>query len=195
LSVSVPPERKNEITLCLNALLTFGSVGSRSRNGFGSLAAAGELTPAQYPAAWEKSLSVEYPTLNSKSKFFITKQSYDTWEGALSEIGIIYRKARTDLEPKHKFMHRSLVSRPVEVKGELAIPEHVRKERSPKQFILHVGKQNGKYFGQILSLPIIFYEPDMRELYNKVIDDMHNSLSKAMTEKTGEVLNRMGGKP
>ncbi|MDR3162531.1 MAG: type III-B CRISPR module RAMP protein Cmr1, partial [Helicobacteraceae bacterium] len=37
LNVHMPKDKEQEIILCLKALFTFGGVGSRSRNGFGSL--------------------------------------------------------------------------------------------------------------------------------------------------------------
>ncbi|MDR3177894.1 MAG: type III-B CRISPR module RAMP protein Cmr1, partial [Campylobacteraceae bacterium] len=37
LDVCMPKDKEQEIILCLKALFTFGGVGSRSRNGFGSL--------------------------------------------------------------------------------------------------------------------------------------------------------------
>jgi CRISPR-associated protein Cmr1 len=189
-SIFVPSALKNEIQTCLNALVSFGSVGSRSRNGFGSLAPIHNITPVDYRTDINSS-PVEFPTLNSRSKLFVTKQSYSTWEDALSEIGALYRDARTSLENRHTFIKRGYVARPIEAKRE-SIPDTIRKTRSPKQFILHVGKQNGKYVGQILSLPIIFYEKNKQKSYDEVIDAVHRSFSKSMIDKTRDILKLMG---
>jgi CRISPR-associated protein Cmr1 len=194
LSVSVPSEFKNEIQASINALLAFGSVGSRSRNGFGSLCSVGGLAPVSYPVDWTKSNPVEYPSLNSKSKLFVTKQTYNTWGEALSETGIAYRNARTCLEGRNSFERRGFVSRPIENKFE-NIPGNIKEQRSPKQFILHISKQNNKYIGQILSLPIVFYEKGAQEKYNNVIDAMHKCFVEPMDEKTGDINTRMGTRP
>ncbi|MDR2798636.1 MAG: type III-B CRISPR module RAMP protein Cmr1 [Treponema sp.] len=193
-SVSLPAKSKNEITTCLNGLFTFGSIGSRSRNGFGSLYAVNGLAQATYSEPWTTASPVGYPTLNSRSKLFVTKQNYDTWEEALSEIGSAYRNARISLEKRHTFNRRGFVSRPIEHKSE-RIPDNIRNQRSPKQFILHVAKQKGKYSGRILSLPVAFYEKDGQGEYNKVIEDMHSYLSKTMGEKTGEILKLVEARP
>jgi CRISPR-associated protein Cmr1 len=183
---------ETEITACVNALLAFGNVGSRSRNGFGSLGTEGVLNPISYPIDWAKSSPVEYPTLNSQSKLFVTKDRYAKWEDALSEIGIIYRTARQSLEARHTFKRRGFVSRPIEVKGE-DIPPNIKRDKNPKQFILHVGKQKDKYFGQILSLPVLFYEKDGIAEYNKVINEMHGYFAAEMNEKKGAEITRLLG--
>jgi CRISPR-associated protein Cmr1 len=195
-SLSVPSESKNEIAVCLNALLAFGSIGSRSRNGFGSLGSINGLASVNYSGAWTRSSPAGYPTLNGRSKLFVTRQNYGTWEEALSEIGIAYRNARASLEKRHVFERRGFVSRPIENKFE-TIPPNIRNQRSPKQFILHVAKQNGKYAGRILSLPVIFYEKESRGEYSKVIDDMHSRLSGSDTleERTNELLKLMEARP
>jgi CRISPR-associated protein Cmr1 len=180
--VYVPANLKDEITACLNALLTFGGVGSRSRNGFGSLCCSVEkLAQAKYSKKLaQQQPTVGYPTLNCKSKLFVTKKTYDNWEGALSEIGEVYKKARCSLDEKHNFKYRSILSLPI--KG--------NENRRPKQFLLHVAKQEKKYLGRILSLPILFED---QQKYDNVIKEMHESFrsSETMTEKTDEILKLM----
>jgi hypothetical protein len=111
----------------------------------------------------------------------------------LSEIGIVYRNARSALEKRHDFRRRGLVARPIEVKGERNIPQNIKGGRHPKQFFLHAGRNNGTYYGQILSLPIIFYEQRERQAYDTMIDDMHRCFSDTLEDRTSEIVKRIRG--
>jgi len=193
-SVYVPDSEKDKIATCLQALLNFGGVGSRSRNGFGCMAAVSKnfQTPG-YSREWKSAAACAYPTINARSQLFETKQGYSTWEEALSEIGIAYRTARTSLERKHNFERRGLVARPIEVK-QAAIPAWIRNTRSPKQFIMHINRRAGKYYGQILYMPILVGEKSEQVNYDKMIDDMHNQFSGLLVNKTGQISQYLGAR-
>ncbi|MDR3347446.1 MAG: type III-B CRISPR module RAMP protein Cmr1 [Helicobacteraceae bacterium] len=193
IAVYAPKEQKEEIIVCLKALFAFGGVGSRSRNGFGSLRIAGGVLPNTVIGAnWTQKNLLEYPTLNKASNLFETKRTFGAWNEALSDVAIAYKSARSALEPKHNFETRGLLSRPIEVRGE-TIAENVRKDRSPKQFIMHIAKtSDNKYIGRILTLPIIFYEPDNRSNYDDMIKKMHAALSQSMNDKTAEISKLLG---
>ncbi|MDR2342534.1 MAG: type III-B CRISPR module RAMP protein Cmr1 [Campylobacteraceae bacterium] len=184
---------KDEIIMCLKALFIFGGIGSRSRNGFGSLHLINNTLPnITTKIDFLQRKPQEYPTLNQASRLFETKEEFSNWEGALSKVAIAYKNARSKLEPKHKFEIRGLLSRPIEVKGEY-IAETTRKRRSPKQFIMHIAKTpDNKYVGRILTLPIIFYEKDKKGDYNNMIDSMYKSLNESMNDKTSNILKLLG---
>jgi hypothetical protein len=96
------------------------------------------------------------------------------------------------LEQKHIFTTRSLLSRPIEARGE-NIPEYIRKNRSPKQFIMHIAKtDDNKFIGRILSLPIIFYEKDKQKKYDDMISKMHDWLKNDMDDKTDAISKLLG---
>jgi len=186
LLVRSPKLYSEEVFQSVLALINFGSIGSRSRNGFGSMRiiSSNQKTNLE-PTKWFISHApIQYSSLSNESKLFITKQSFVSWEDALSEIGIIYKNARTSLEEKHHFERRGLISRPIEVKGEYNIPQEVKIGRHPKFTFLHVTKTNdNKFQGQIVTLPIQFYEPNKQTDYKKMVNDFHTELAKQMTQK------------
>ncbi|MDR2080638.1 MAG: type III-B CRISPR module RAMP protein Cmr1 [Campylobacteraceae bacterium] len=191
LTVYAPKEHKEEIVACLKALFAFGGVGSRSRNGFGSLRLINDALPNMTTKIDFTQNPKEYPTLNKASKLFETQQ-FDNWEKALSDVAIAYKSARSALELKHNFEIRGLLSRPIEVRNE-RITDNIRKDRSPKQFIIHIAKtSDNKYIGRILTLPIIFYEANNRAKYDDMIKKMHTALSKNMNDKTDDISEFLG---
>jgi CRISPR-associated protein Cmr1 len=196
LAITLPKDKQALLLSCINACLTFGGVGSRSRNGFGSmiLREGGEklaIPKEAVGSGFLKRAPMEYPTLNRQSKLFVTPRTYDTWEEALSELGIAYRNARTALEPRHRYELRGLIARPIEVKGE-RIPPNIQKGRHPKQFLLHVGKRKGKYEGRILTLPVSLpresYSAQEREKHPQVMKDMYGSFSSSLKDMTQEII-------
>jgi CRISPR-associated protein Cmr1 len=192
ITVITPMNVKDKIVACISGFLAFGGIGSRTRNGFGSLGVKNDGINGSAIRDFTKLSPVEYLTLNKKSKLYVTGKSYPTWEEALSEIGIIYKKARTSLERQHSFNRRGLIARPIEVKGE-NIPQHIRSGRHSKHFFLHVGKDANGYYGQILSLPILFYEQAEQSKYDAMIDDMHKKFGESLLDKTNEIINRFRG--
>jgi CRISPR-associated protein Cmr1 len=186
LILTVPTELSEILKVTVNAFSAFGSLGSRSRNGFGSISLKTKSPDGHYERDWKTAKPMEFPTVNVRSRLFQTKHLYSTWEDALSDIGILYRSARTGLERKHIFERRSLISRPIEVKGENIRPA-VKKDRSPKQFLLHVGRVADGYYGQILTLPVLFYEKQSRDKYDKMLDDMNKALGTQMVDRTARL--------
>ncbi|MCK9521794.1 MAG: type III-B CRISPR module RAMP protein Cmr1 [Proteobacteria bacterium] len=171
-----------EVRAALWGLITYGGVGAKCRNGFGSLAIAGikkgEMPkPTATLSEAKKHTSQQYSALNQGSKMFQTQQHFDSWEGALSKIGIAYRDARLGLERKHYFDRRGLVARPIEARNE-NIPKDIRGGRHPKFTFMSVRQDKGKYRGQILTLPILFYEDEKRADYRQMVDAVHNSFSR-----------------
>lgn len=192
---SYPAAFEAELRSILCGMTSFGCVGSRSRNGFGSLHLLNQIPQSLELPDFSSRNPVEYPTLNKLSKLFVTKNGYDSWEEALSQAGIAYKKARSALESRHSFDRRGLIARPIEVKKETISPS-IKNGRCPKQFFLRVVMKDEKFFGQILSLPIIFYEIKEQKKYEDVIKDMHNSLNNnsVFTDKTPQIKKYLEGK-
>jgi CRISPR-associated protein Cmr1 len=192
INIYAPSDKKDEVAACLQALFAFGGVGSRSRNGFGSLHLIKPSLISAYGVDLKQVKAQEYPTLNTASKLFETRQRFSQWNEALSEIAVAYRSAKSALEPRHQFETRGLLARPIEVRGE-NIPNEIRKGRSPKQFIMHIAKTaDGKFVGRILSLPILFYDKDKRSRYDAMIQKMHTELAKTLVDKTGDISTLLG---
>jgi CRISPR-associated protein Cmr1 len=172
LNVYAPREKEAEIGSCLQALFAFGGVGSRSRNGLGSLRLIKSSSEKKYNVNWQENKKLQgFPTISAASMLFETsKQDYDKWQDALSEIGIAYWEARMSLEESGVYDKRGLLASPIEIQGRTVVAG-----RSPKQFIIHVGKtHNGKFVGRILTLPI---KTANQTKYNEMLMQMYKSLS------------------
>jgi len=181
LSINAPKDTISEADKALQYLLTFGGLGAKSRNGFGSM----YCKDIQYLANFEKTGDLkDYTSFSNKAKLIKFPQ-HDTWEEALSDIGLAYKDARLSLEEKHHFGRRALIAKPIEVKDEQNIPQYAKENRHAKPYFLHVNKlPNGNYQGQILFLPYKFKPSDKSENYQKYIDAC-NQMNQIIESKAG----------
>jgi CRISPR-associated protein Cmr1 len=141
---------KEEVLNSFYALIKFGSIGAKARNGFGSL----NIKNIPNPSINVGNNLLGFTAFSKEIKLFMGNEK-DKWEDALSEIGMVYKDAKLKLEDKHQWKNRSLVALPIDVK---AIHPKQTKEtlqgRHTKPYFLHINKlENGKYQGQILFLP------------------------------------------
>lgn len=180
--IMCPKDSLMEINDALKAMFSFGGLGSRSRNGLGSIYCR-ELTANSIKKDGELK---PFTAFSKKAVLFHTVKKYDRWEEALSNIGLAYRNARLALEPRHTFTKRGLVAMPIESKFEKNIPNDIRNGRHAKPYFLHVNKTaNEKYEGQILFLPYL-YKTNAADLgsrlneYLAVCREMNEALIKAM---------------
>jgi CRISPR-associated protein Cmr1 len=145
-----------EIIKSFQYLLSFGGIGAKNRNGFGSI----YCDKVEYANA--KNISNNdlkyFSALSKESKCYEFLEEFDSWEGALCKIGSAYRIARLSIEPKHLYKKRQLISAPLQVqannRNEAALDRH------SKPFFLKVQKikSNGqcKYKGLILFVPYLY---------------------------------------
>jgi len=148
--ITFPKSKESEFHEALRCMVLFGGLGSRSRNGFGSLHCSEFSDLAVRKGGELKS----FTSFSKEAKLFKDFNTYKTWEDALSEIGKGYREARLNLEERHIFDKRKWIAMPIESKSERNIPQFVRHGRHAKPYFLHVNKTpDGKYQGQILFLP------------------------------------------
>jgi len=170
-----------EIDKALSYLLTFGGIGAKSRNGFGSL----YCENIQYITDFKKSGALKKYTSFSSNTRLIKFSAHKRWEDALSEIGLAYKDARLSLEKKHNFKRRALIAKPIEVKEEKNIPEYIKDNRHSKPYFLHVNKlPNGEYQGQILFLPYSFKPFDSNENFDKYMAAC-NQMNEVIESKAG----------
>lgn len=182
LHISYPQEFEADITKSLKALISFGGLGARSRNGFGSL---------HCQALTDRTLKQEgelkaYTSFSKEAKLFDKFGKHNKWVDALSEIGEVYRKAKLNLEKRHSWEKRKFIAMPIEAKNE-NIPALIRHGRHAKPYFLHVNKTpDGYYQGQILFLP---YQ------YMAKPDDKPNQVNEYMEvcRKMNEGINIYGG--
>ena len=175
-----------EIKDAVKMFFMWGCIGSKARNGFGSMLANVSNFAFSQKVVVSKELK-EFPTISEYSKCFKTTKEYPTWENALSEIGCIYRDARTELEGRHVYSERGFIARPIEVKYE-RIPDNIRSGRIPKPFYMGLKKELDKYVGYILLLPVLFYEKENQKDYLSVINKMSSELSSKMKDDTENFL-------
>jgi len=135
---------RDDVIYALRALIDFGGLGAKSRNGFGSLCCP-NLKNNKYAPANDLNI---YPSLSNNIRLFNQFSEQQNWNDALSEIGKVYRTARLSLKAKEdQYNKRLLIAQPIIQAGQTD-------ERHAKPYFLHVNKlNNGKYKGQILFMP------------------------------------------
>lgn len=155
---------KEEVEDALKALVTFGGLGAKSRNGFGSLYS--EDLPAIIIGDRKNKKLSDYSAFSDKSNLYKFKE-YPTWNEALSDIGLIYRNMRlskTIAVAKHNTSRRRFLALPIVTDREL------KDKRHSKPCFLKVNKTaSGKYQGQVLVLP---YSYNRNKQYEEMITDM-----------------------
>lgn len=176
-----PRRAADDFNSALRALIDYGGLGARSRNGFGSLhcAAAKPLVPPNH-----KELKA-FPSFSKEARLFNKFREHQKWEDALSEIGNIYRTARLKLERRHTWEKRKFIAMPIEAQRE-NIPQAIRQGRHAKPYFLHVNKTPAaKYQGQILFLPYLYKaspndEADRLAEYLEVCQKMNAEIEKSI---------------
>ncbi|HRR41761.1 MAG TPA: hypothetical protein P5244_11065, partial [Syntrophales bacterium] len=166
----------------LKAMVTCGGLGARSRNGFGSL----HCHLFKEVTFKSDGQIKDYTSFSKYAVLFDQFKIHKKWEDALSEIGVAYRTARLNLEPRHTWQRRSLVAMPIEGKEVEKIPDDIRKGRHAKPYFLHVNKTaEGHYQGQILFLPYLYRreandKKNRLAEYEAVCSEMNREIEKNM---------------
>jgi len=168
----------------------FGGIGSRSRNGFGGfhvLNIEQKLESIKSDFSLSKLYSKEnlnrliketditpYPSFSKKTKIFKAKNTHDSWDKALGEIGKIYRGIRSSdlkingapFEMKHSYNKRKYIGAPIIVdKREVSFLE-----RHAKPYLIKIAKESDKYRGYILYLPSQYCEGLEKDRTENVIN-------------------------
>ena len=194
-----PPDGKFNISITFNtseqgiidqvensfkALVCFGGLGAKTRNGFGSLHLPGLrggfkdgvtrfIDDNSGSQTKINSTGLKpFTAISNKSKLFKYNHYYK-WVDALSEIGMKYKDARLSIEPRHKFKKRPLIAKPLIIKKErVNIPD-----RHAKPYFLHVNKLGEqKYQGQILFLPYDYYQSAQKTAYQDACTKLNKHL-------------------
>lgn len=179
LSVTIPIKEKDDFIYIISLINYFGSIGSRSRNGWGSIkiypkADSFNLINIQkfklfdYANIYSNQQRKKYPHGIAKDEKGILcwkTKDYDTWDKAMKEIAEKYLKIRTAfkfmktedkiLEPRHllgyPITHHAVEEWEYE-RREGQKPKKLN-TRLPSQLIIKICKENSMYFGQILHIP------------------------------------------
>ena len=182
---SFPKNVENDVIKALKALISFGGLGARSRNGFGSLHCNGLVDHTiNNEGTWKS-----FTAFSQGAILFNQFKVHDKWEDALSEIGKVYRQARLDLEGRrHVWDKRALIAMPIEAQRE-DIPARIKSGRHAKPYFLHVNKTHDeKYQGHILFLPYLYKAGpndslNMLREYKEVCGIMNDEILKGMGGK------------
>ncbi len=188
--ISLPDELEKEVINVLRILSTFGGLGSRSRNGFGSfrIRAMNDEDDDFYFNLKKSHYSSELPkysAFSQKMRLWRT-QKCSKWDDALAELGIVYRGARGRIENKHHYEKRQYIGAPIIVNKQ----QMSKLDRHAKPYFMSVHHEGGNYVGYILYLPSKYgYGKeglnDSEE--TKLFEDACSSLNQHLSYKLEEV--------
>ena len=177
LVIQCDKEYKSEIEEIIRLFSCFGSLGAKSRNGFGKI----EIYEINGKAFRTDILELcggyfgksekfpEYTAFSEQSYLFSTKEKYPAWQKALHKIGDFYRLARIGEHYKsglvvngvgdhHQGLNRQYLAQPLnmgkDAKGkDIIVNEIGLEDRMAKQFFMIVEPEGDQYRGYILHLP------------------------------------------
>lgn len=165
--INAPHKLKEELINILQILSTFGGLGSRSRNGFGSfkiLSIDGdsnnfyfELIKSKYTPKLPK-----YSAFSKNMRLWKTTKSYNSWDEALAELGGAYRDARLNIDRTHHPDKRKYISAPTIVDN----TQRSKIDRHSKPYFMTVHKQDEKFTGYVLYLPSEYAAGLQQENFN-----------------------------
>ncbi len=176
LTLRFPRINEKDILGALEAMIRFGGLGAKSRNGFGCLHVT-DLPKTDILKEYENTDPKDFTSFSKNTRLFTFKKR-ESWQEALSDVGLAYREARLDLEDRHKFDKRSHVAIPIIAQGEgRNIPSYAQNGRHSKSYFLHVSKsEDNKYQGQILYLPYNYHPQNRRDDYIQVYGEMNEKI-------------------
>ena len=186
----IDDELEKDIIRTFQLLSTFSGLGSKSRNGFGSFVILNNKSSNSFYVNIKKDgLSSTLPKFSAFSKnmrLWKTKQSYDSWDKSLAELGKAYKYARNKIESKHHYQKRQYIGAPIIVNTK----QKSKLNRHAKPYFMSVHRENNKYIGYILYLPSE-YAYGLESLKNfeetKQFKEACNSLNQHLKDKLVEV--------
>lgn len=183
---------QNDVLKAFYAFCIFSGVGSRSRNGFGSLNIANmeksfenikDIISVKNPYGQENLKKIikgnsitSYPSFTKGAKLFKTKQTSDSGLDTLADVGKIYKKGRGRLEKRHLFDKRQYIGSPI-------VEKTVTKsflDRHAKPYFIKVAKEGNKYRTYVLYLPSRYCDGLEKDRNNRSIN--HNSEDRRFAE-------------
>lgn len=151
-------EQMVELLDSLGALMLFGGLGAKSRNGFGKIWIQDleDRLPIIQKEFFQGSMT-PYLSGHAGGVLFRTSNSYRTWHEALAELGKIYRSARLSIEPQHDTRKRSLIASPVN-ESKSTIAKGIKLQRHSKNIFLGVRPNEDRFEGYVLVAPYKFLQ-------------------------------------
>ena len=212
-----PNVDENDIVKSFYFLTMCGGLGSKSRNGFGSVTVKNADIfrryglPESFPdKQFLKDVLKQNPhtppftAFSNEMKVFKLKlppktvqeqyPRWKTWDDCLAQLGKVYREARGNLEPKHQYEKRQYIGAPIVV----AKSQESRLDRHAKPYFLRViQKAAHDYEGYIIYLPSNYCDGfDEKDHFKKTINhqeidqDFQNACNQfnALLERQMEVI-------
>ncbi len=170
---------EKELQIAFSMLNLFGTLGSKARNGFGSIQISSKdftllsidkiqeyLQKKQYCIPKPKNSVEGIVPYTAFTELQVIKQGdAENPIEALEEIAIKYRNAKKDIKPNE------CIASP-KING--------LSERYPKRYYFSVKKdENGKYKWQCLYLPMLIKKPNYINKYQKQNEEFQNKLKKS----------------
>ncbi|AEI15251.1 CRISPR-associated protein TM1795 family protein [Flexistipes sinusarabici DSM 4947] len=162
-SLKLSTLKMQEIENSINALCSFGGLGSKSRNGFGSLKIidSKKFNTLDFLNQFRKRDMTTYTTISKQSKILFGKQ-HKTWKEALAEIGELYKQSKYFL--KYQGDKRQLIAKS-------------QGSRYAKPYFLHISKlDNDQYQGQILFMPYEYKDSSKTDEYLDTCEQMNEKI-------------------
>lgn len=178
-----------DVLTALYLLAEFGGIGSRSRNGFGSLnisnkvAVFGELETRFLRDSLNSTglmagLTIDqgippFTAFSSNVRLFRTADAFGKWDDCLATLGKIYRDGRESLEPRHTYSLRQYIGAPLDPPK-----ESFRSvlERHSKPYFMKVGTNRaGQYYGLILHIPSLYGYNLKNDRFGNALDQTRES--------------------
>lgn len=177
LNLQTPQSLVGQMETTLALLQTFGTIGGRSRNAWGSFSILeGGLGKEavlkkieQCNMNWEDGLTKDYPNCLGKDEkgplLWRTKEPRSDWQGAMTDLAETYIQLRagvsengiTKLDPNNGERH--LLGIPLMHHTQLAGGKTIHTERHASPLRLLVRKLGSNYIGFFLHLPHRFADP------------------------------------
>jgi CRISPR-associated protein Cmr1 len=190
---------EDDIKKTLLLLCSYGGLGLRSRNGFGSIKLVdinpSDNNPIELPnllsSISNNKETSDYTSFSKGTRIFKTKKPVETWHKALAEIGEAYKYARENLEKKHLYEKRQYIGSPIIV-GKGSDAQKFLLERHAKPYFMHVNEvSENNYEGVVLFLPYKYCSKnDSVKYHNEALQkyiEITNEFNEYLLEKLVEV--------
>lgn len=144
----------NDIEKSLIIMSTFGGLGSKSRNGFGSFKILKiDNKPCNFYYNLKKNNFTpdlpKYSAFSQKMKLWKTKRSEISWDKILTKFDETYKNGKGTLNKNTEFDMREYIGAPVTFKND----KESKLKRHSKPYFMSVHHENDSFIGYILYLP------------------------------------------
>jgi CRISPR-associated protein Cmr1 len=144
----------DDIEKSLKIISTFGGLGSKSRNGFGSfkILEIDNKSGDYYYNLKKNSFTSDFPkysAFSQKMQLWKTKNSKDSGDKILMELAKIYKDGKNILKENDEFDMREYIGAPVIFKN----GKKSKLKRHSKPYFMSVHHENDSFTGYILYLP------------------------------------------